>query len=100
MIMLPCKLPGSSLLLPGAGVLIFAFAHSTAAFPPLREPAVPDQKKMETWWTSLEGSDAEASQALLKLSTWPKETVRFLKQKMQPLKITVEEVNALLVKLG
>jgi hypothetical protein len=55
---------------------------------------------MEACWTALEEGDFEASRALLKLSTCPKEAVAFLNNKMKPLKITPEQVIDLIGKLG
>jgi hypothetical protein len=54
----------------------------------------------EAWWTDLEKEETDATRALLNLADRPAETVRFLKGKMKPLKISAAEVRALLLKLG
>lgn len=55
---------------------------------------------MEAWWADLEKEETDATRALLNLADRSEETVRFLKGKMRPLKISAAEVRALLLKLG
>jgi hypothetical protein len=59
-----------------------------------------DEKELATWWKDLEGQEAVAARALLKLAARPDETVRFLKGKMKPLKIEESRVRKLLADLG
>jgi hypothetical protein len=59
-----------------------------------------DVTQFEPLWLDLEKGDAEASRALLKMSSRPKEAVDFLAKKLRPLKIEPEQVNALLGQLA
>jgi hypothetical protein len=62
--------------------------------------AIPDDGAWEAWWADLEGREADATRALLKMSARPNEAVTFLKARMKPLKIEPDAVRALLAKLA
>jgi hypothetical protein len=55
-----------------------------------------DAEQMQSWWDDLEKPDPEASRALLKMADKPAESVAFLKEHLQPLKIEADEVNKLI----
>ena len=55
-----------------------------------------DAEQMQSWWDDLEKSDPAASRALLKMSDKPAETIAFLKEHLQPLKLEVDEANKLI----
>ena len=55
---------------------------------------------METLWADLEKDEAEATRALLKMSTQPDQTVGFLKDKMKPLTLDSVRLKAYLLRLG
>ena len=56
--------------------------------------------KLESCWVDLEKEEGAASRALLELYDNAGEAVRVLKEKMRPLTISAEQVNALLSKLS
>jgi hypothetical protein len=58
------------------------------------------QKEMEACWSDLEKEEALAARALLKLSTSPEASVKFLKGKMKPLTIDPLRIQELLIDLG
>ena len=60
------------------------------------EATKPDAEQMQSWWDDLEKPDPAASRALLKMSATPAESVVFLKEQLQPLKIEADEVNRLI----
>ena len=66
---------------------------------PLQSNSISDAE-MEKLWVDLEGTELQASRALLKLSTQPKQVVPFLKGKMKPLKIDPKQLNELIDQLG
>jgi hypothetical protein len=59
-----------------------------------------DEHLMETLWADLEGKEADAARAMLKMAARPNESVLFLKAKLKPLKIEPDQVRALLAKLA
>jgi hypothetical protein len=59
-----------------------------------------DERQRQSLWVALERSEEEAARALLRLSLEPKETMAFLKKKMQPLKVEAAQVRTLLAKLS
>jgi hypothetical protein len=67
---------------------------------PVPPPTPPTEKELGAWWADLEKGEADATRAILKLSQWPKESVAFLRGRLKPIKIEVDEVKALLAKLG
>ena len=85
-----------------AGLLAFGFLIVPAFGddpPTAKPPAAPKLPPMEQNWVDLEKGELEAARALLAMSTTSKETVDFLKPRLKPLKIEVEEVTKLLSKL-
>jgi hypothetical protein len=62
------------------------------------DPVTP--KQMEAWWADLAGDGVKTTQAVLALYARPKETVAFLKDKLQPLKADKEQVKKWLAALG
>jgi hypothetical protein len=83
-----------------AAILSSLVGIGAAAAKPLRPGATLGESQLESLWLELEKTEGEASRALLKLSTQPKETVAFLKKKMLSLKIEPARVRTLLVNLG
>jgi hypothetical protein len=81
-----------------AAALLYALDGKVRAVP-LRSDPISDAE-MERLWVDLEGTELQASRALLKLSTEPKQVVAFLKGKMKPLKIDAKQVNDLIDQLG
>jgi hypothetical protein len=73
---------------------------SPARAAPLRDDPKATETQMEAWWADLEKGDFEASRALLKLSSCPRESVPFLKRKLPPLTIDAARVKALIADLG
>jgi hypothetical protein len=59
-----------------------------------------DRKPMDACWAELEKGEVDASRALLELYDHAKEATPVLKEKMKPLTISVDQVKALLGKLG
>jgi hypothetical protein len=58
------------------------------------------RQPMDTCWAELEKGEVDASRALLELYDREKEAIPFLKDKMKPLTISADSVQALLRKLG
>ena len=62
-----------------------------------KEP--PKPSSMDQNWLDLEGEEAVATPALLRMAKTPSESIAFLKTKLKPLKLDVEGLTKLLVKL-
>jgi hypothetical protein len=91
-----CTATWASLL--AAGLLFNLCGKAHAA--PIQNDSSFSAAELEKLWVDLEGAELEASRALLKLASQTKQAVTFLKVKMKPLKITAEQVDDLVGKLG
>ncbi len=83
-------------------LLMFAVADSIQAAPVPMESVEVRNKKLEELWTLLLPYDESvSSRALLELSVRPKaDVVRFLGEKLKPIKITKDKLEKLIAELG
>jgi len=79
---------------------VVAGSGVVADFGPDKSSSKMDQGQMEAWWADLEKGEAEASRALLNLSTQPEQAVAFLKDRIKPLLLDSVRLKAYLLRLG
>jgi hypothetical protein len=89
-----------SRFLPWGMLVLLARAGDTADCSAAESSSMTHQSQMETWWSDLEKGEADASRALLAMSTQPEQTVKFLKDKLKPLKLDPVRLKAYLLRLG
>src|SRR5439155_27156584 len=77
-------------------VLVAALATMLCIFAGPGRARSADEKDVAAWWDALQGEEAIAARALLKLSAQPREAVSFLKGKLRPLPIDMDRVNKLI----
>jgi hypothetical protein len=92
------KLMTRSLLCLALGMVAVSGAAEDSV-PAIHQSSATDIQ-MNGWWGDLEEDEAEATRAVLGLSTRPQETVAFLKDKIKPLKLDAVQLKAYLLRLG
>jgi hypothetical protein len=84
-----------------AGMLICLLASSGYGYPPPPSPAPPpSESQLERWWEDLAKQEPKASTALLKLSSYPEQTLNLLKKKLYRLELDDKRFLKLLADLG
>lgn len=58
------------------------------------------EEQMKQWWADLEQGEPQASSALLKFSDHPEQSIEFFAERLQPLSLSEQELDTLIVKLS
>ena len=82
-----------------AAILAAVVVCPVAVPAPTRDGAAVNRKQLEVLWAELEKEEPAAARALLRLAARPADAVPFVREVLKPLRITPDEVRALLAKL-